>query len=141
MRGYNFRGHHEFQALVSGASVSRKWVGVAFAVALLASGFGCSRAKPEAAKTQVVIADPNVIQMDAPERFVITDVGTQSVFDEIRVNGTVTPDVSRTVPVLSLAGGARLISAPALETTCEKVRCWFASRSATRDECCVWGCS
>ncbi len=105
MQGYNSRKIHEFQAHFSRAGASWSWVAVALAVAALAGAIGCTQARPEAAKTQVVVADPNLIQMDAPERFAHAGAGTQSVFDEIHLNGVVSPDVSRTVPVLSLAGG------------------------------------
>ena len=105
MRGYHSRRNHGYQPHFSGASASWRWVFVALTVAALAGALGCTQAKPEAAKAQVVIADPDLIQMDAPERFAIADAGTQSVFDEIHLNGVVSPDVSRTVPVLSLAGG------------------------------------
>jgi cobalt-zinc-cadmium efflux system membrane fusion protein len=43
--------------------------------------------------------------MDAPERFPLAEVSNRQVFDELHVNGVVTPDVNRTVPVLSLSGG------------------------------------
>jgi cobalt-zinc-cadmium efflux system membrane fusion protein len=43
--------------------------------------------------------------MNAPERFAVTEAGSRRVFDELHVNGVVTPDVNRTVPVLSLSGG------------------------------------
>lgn len=66
----------------------------------------CSRAGSEPAKTQVITSsDPNVIQMDAPERFPVADTGVRQVFDELHVNGVIAPDISRTVPVLSLSGG------------------------------------
>jgi cobalt-zinc-cadmium efflux system membrane fusion protein len=97
--------NHEFQTHFSGLRSTCYWVGLALAVALLATAMGCTQARPEAAKTQVVIADPNLIQMEAPERFAIADVGSENVFDELHVNGVVSPDVNRTVPVLSLAGG------------------------------------
>ena len=78
------------------------------AISLLAlfGSTACSRAISEPAKTQVITSpDPNVIQMNAPERFPVADVSARQVFDELHVNGVVTPDVNRTVPVLSLSGG------------------------------------
>jgi len=100
---YIFLNDHDFTS-GSRASVSLKWIGLASVVAVLASGIGCTQAKSEPTKTQIVIADPNVIQIAAPERFGIHDVSTESVFDELHMNGVVAPDVSRTVPVLSLSG-------------------------------------
>jgi len=78
------------------------------AISLLAlfGSTACSRAISEPAKTQVIISpDPYVIEMSAPERFPVADVSARQVFDELHVNGVVTPDVNRTVPVLSLSGG------------------------------------
>jgi cobalt-zinc-cadmium efflux system membrane fusion protein len=73
---------------------------------LVLSNMACSRAGSEPPKTQVITSpDPNVIQMDAPERFPVAEVSNRQVFDELHVNGVVTPDVNRTVPVLSLSGG------------------------------------
>jgi cobalt-zinc-cadmium efflux system membrane fusion protein len=66
----------------------------------------CSRGNSEPPKTQVVASpDPNVIEMNAPERFGVAEVSSRQVFDELHVNGVVAPDVNRTVPVLSLSGG------------------------------------
>jgi cobalt-zinc-cadmium efflux system membrane fusion protein len=66
----------------------------------------CSRADSEQPKTRVITSpDPNVIEMDSPERFAVAEAGSQPVFDELHVNGVVAPDVNRTVPVLSLSGG------------------------------------
>jgi cobalt-zinc-cadmium efflux system membrane fusion protein len=83
-----------------------RWIGLASALAVLAGGVGCSPAKSQPAQTQNVVAvEPNMIQMESPERFAIADAATRSVFQEIHLNGAVAPDVSRTVPVLSLSGG------------------------------------
>ncbi len=49
--------------------------------------------------------DPTLVEIDHSERFALTQVGTRKAYDELRVNGVVAPDVARTVPVLSLAGG------------------------------------
>jgi cobalt-zinc-cadmium efflux system membrane fusion protein len=105
MRGFSSQGSHKFKVLFPQASGSWSRFGLVCALALLASGIGCSHAKSEPLKTQVVETDSSVIQIEAPERFTIAEATTRSVFDEIRVNGTVSPDVSRTVPVLSLSGG------------------------------------
>lgn len=47
----------------------------------------------------------SIIELEHPERFSLTTVEQQRAFAELKVNGVVAPDVSRTVPVLSLAGG------------------------------------
>jgi cobalt-zinc-cadmium efflux system membrane fusion protein len=82
-----------------------KWIWLGTAIVALACGSACTKAKSEPTKTQIVVADPNVIQIDAPERFNVTEVASENIFEVLHVNGVVAPDVSRTVPVLSLSGG------------------------------------
>jgi membrane fusion protein, heavy metal efflux system len=70
----------------------------------------CSRdpkaAQPEQSEVKVEkAADPNLMEVDHPERFALVTVEQRPVADEIRVNGVVAPDLNRNVPVLSLAGG------------------------------------
>ncbi|TWJ18837.1 efflux RND transporter periplasmic adaptor subunit [Geobacter argillaceus] len=80
---------------------------------LVLSGTGCSRkdadkedSHPEEVKTVVVkSSDPNVIEMEHPERFPLVEAERKEVADEINANGVVTPDVNRSVAVLALAGG------------------------------------
>jgi cobalt-zinc-cadmium efflux system membrane fusion protein len=48
--------------------------------------------------------DPAIVEAD-PEQFPLTTVEQRPTYDELKVNGVVTPDVNRSVPVLSLAGG------------------------------------
>jgi cobalt-zinc-cadmium efflux system membrane fusion protein len=75
-------------------------------ILLIVSAAACSRANSEAAKTEVITSqDPNIVQMETPENFAVTAVNTRQVFAELHVNGVITPDVSRTVQVLSLSGG------------------------------------
>jgi cobalt-zinc-cadmium efflux system membrane fusion protein len=85
----------------------RVGLAIAFAaIILLLASAGCSPADPQTAKPQVVTSlDPNVIQIDGPERFAVVGVDVRPIADELRLNGAVSPDVSRTVPVLSLSGG------------------------------------
>ena len=49
--------------------------------------------------------DPTIVEVPDPEQFPLTTVEQRSTYDELKVNGVVTPDVNRSVPVLSLAGG------------------------------------
>jgi cobalt-zinc-cadmium efflux system membrane fusion protein len=61
---------------------------------------------PEAAQVKVEEAQgQNSIELEHPERFSLATVEQERAFAELKVNGVVAPDVSRTVPVLSLAGG------------------------------------
>jgi cobalt-zinc-cadmium efflux system membrane fusion protein len=72
------------------------------------SGAGCDRKAPEAGDSQTKIVkspDPSVIEMSHPERFTLAETEDRKVGDEIHANGVVAPDVSRSVGVLSLAGG------------------------------------
>lgn len=47
----------------------------------------------------------NVFAVERPERFELTQAVAYSAASELRVTGTVNPDVSRNVPVISLASG------------------------------------
>lgn len=49
--------------------------------------------------------DPNVFQVDHPDQFPLTAAVKHDTTSELTVTGTVNPDVSRTVPVISLATG------------------------------------
>jgi cobalt-zinc-cadmium efflux system membrane fusion protein len=80
-----------------------------FAVSLLDSG--CKQAEsdpkaevPPALKVQSV-EDRNVFEVDRPERFQLAKAVPHTATSELRVTGTVNPDVSRNVPVISLASG------------------------------------
>src|SRR5208283_4218231 len=61
---------------------------------------------PGDSRTDIIKStDPNVIEMEHPERFPLVAVENRKIVDEIHVNGVVTPDVNRSVAVLSLGGG------------------------------------
>lgn len=49
--------------------------------------------------------DPNVFQVDHPEQFPLTSAVAHAATSSLKVTGTVTPDVSKNVPVISLATG------------------------------------
>jgi cobalt-zinc-cadmium efflux system membrane fusion protein len=59
---------------------------------------------PPALKVQSVV-DRNVFEVDRPERFPLTTSVAHTATSELNVTGTVNPDVSRNVPVISLASG------------------------------------
>jgi len=59
---------------------------------------------PAAGQTTVT-GDTSLIQVEKPERFPIVRSTTQQVVSTINVTGSVNPDVSREIPVLSLANG------------------------------------
>jgi cobalt-zinc-cadmium efflux system membrane fusion protein len=83
---------------------------VVFALLLVAMflGASCSRESDPPATPPVTVeevADESIVMVPHPERFPVVTVETRMLADEIHVNGVVAPDVSRSVPVLSLAGG------------------------------------
>lgn len=51
------------------------------------------------------IEDRNLFQVDRPERFELAKAGTHVATSQLRVTGTVNPDISRNVPVISIATG------------------------------------
>lgn len=74
------------------------------AAALLSA---CSANKAETTSGKVVEtnADPNVFIMKDPGQFPVGVVEVRNVYDEMRTNGVIYPDISREVPVVSLGGG------------------------------------
>jgi cobalt-zinc-cadmium efflux system membrane fusion protein len=73
---------------------------------------GCKSSKPrdEAAeappKTAVEHAgDPQLFHVDHPERFALVTAVEHRATSTLNVTGTVNPDISRTIPVISLANG------------------------------------
>src|SRR5579872_6976896 len=80
-------------------------------LALALFEFGCKKAEsdpkveaPPPLKVQSV-EDRNVFEVDRPERFQLTKAVPHSSTSELKVTGNVNPDVSRNVPVISLASG------------------------------------
>ena len=81
---------------------------VASAGLLLPLLVACSgtNARPEQSRVTVEKApDPSVIEVQHPEQFPVVTVQQRAGAQELLVNGAVAPDVNRSVPVLSLAGG------------------------------------
>ncbi len=83
-------------------------------VLLIASGttFSCGpKAKIDEAaaappQTSVVTTqDVNVIQVDRPERFTLVTAGQRQELQTLNVTGVVNPDITREIPVVSLASG------------------------------------
>ncbi|HMD99893.1 MAG TPA: efflux RND transporter periplasmic adaptor subunit [Terriglobia bacterium] len=71
---------------------------------------GCNRESdpqaeaPPPLKVQRV-GDRNVFQADHPEKFPLTQAVAHAATSQLRVTGTVNPDISRNVPVISIATG------------------------------------
>jgi cobalt-zinc-cadmium efflux system membrane fusion protein len=76
---------------------------------------GCSNSAPDPAAGAppdakvVPFPDVALFQVEHPEQFPLASATQHPTFSELVVTGTVTPDVSRTVPVISLASG-RVVS-------------------------------
>ena len=73
----------------------------------MSCGSGKSDPKAEAPPPLKVerVEDRNLIQVDHPERFQLAQAVEHLAKPELRVTGTVAPDISRAVPVISLAVG------------------------------------
>src|SRR5580700_5021826 len=84
---------------------------LALSVALCMGSAACSSGKsnpaaeaPPPLKLEKV-EDRNLFQVDKPERFQLTQAVEHLASPELKVTGTVNPDISRAVPVISLATG------------------------------------
>ncbi len=65
----------------------------------------CSNETPAAASKPPVTLDPDVFTAEHPELFKTAKAETRALPTELTANGTVTPDVNRTIHVTSLGGG------------------------------------
>lgn len=78
---------------------------------LAAATTGCSRDSKANAKANdpqghmEEMGDPNFVTIAHPEQFPLVEVELRKLADELHMNGVVSPDVNRSVPVLSLSGG------------------------------------
>jgi cobalt-zinc-cadmium efflux system membrane fusion protein len=76
---------------------------------LLATGCSGGKADPQAEAPPPLkverIEDRNLFQVDHPERFQLSQATEHIATPQLRVTGTVNPDISRAVPVISLAAG------------------------------------
>lgn len=75
------------------------------------SAIGCEKAKSDPAQEQPPVAtvehqnDLNVITVDKPERFPLVAATTYEATSTLNVTGTVNPDISKEIPVVSIASG------------------------------------
>jgi cobalt-zinc-cadmium efflux system membrane fusion protein len=78
-------------------------------IALLAGGCHASQGDPKAEAPPPLklrqVEDRNVFDVDRPERFPLVTAVPHTTTSELKVTGTVSPDVSRNVPVISLVSG------------------------------------
>jgi cobalt-zinc-cadmium efflux system membrane fusion protein len=78
-------------------------------VALFSTGCGGGKNDPQAEAPPPLkverVEDRNVFQVDHAERFQLAQAAEHIATPQLRVTGTVNPDISRAVPVISLAVG------------------------------------
>src|SRR5271155_4009390 len=113
--------------------------GFAFLLLCLVLGLvaaGCGDAEkdanagaPPALKVEQV-SDPNVFQVDHPEQFPLVAAVEHFATPELRVTGVVTPDISRSVPVISVATGRVVEIAARLGDTVKKGQLLLRVQSA-----------
>ena len=91
----------------AGARRNRLLNGVprALLLASLCLGIACSRETPASASKPPVTLDPDVFETNQPEFFKTAKAETRSLPTQVTANGTISPDVSRTIHVTSLGGG------------------------------------
>jgi cobalt-zinc-cadmium efflux system membrane fusion protein len=82
-----------------------RWVPLAFLLASLCVGVACSKDTPAATSKPPVTMDPDVFDTDHPELFKTAKAESRSLPTLVAANGTVSPDVNRTIHVTSLGGG------------------------------------
>ncbi len=75
-------------------------------------------------------SDPNVFKVDHPEQFPLVAAVEHSAAPQLRVTGTVTPDISRNVPVISVATGRVIEIAARLGDTVQKGQLLLRVQSA-----------
>jgi membrane fusion protein, heavy metal efflux system len=77
--------------------------------ALFSSGCSGGKSDPQAEAPPPLkverVEDRNVFQVDHPERFQLTQATQHVATPQLKVTGTVNPDISRAVPVISIAAG------------------------------------
>jgi cobalt-zinc-cadmium efflux system membrane fusion protein len=87
----------------------REFAMLAFSLALSVCGCSGDKSNPQAEAPPPVkvekVEDRNLFQVDHPERFQLVQAAEHIASAQLKVTGTVNPDISRAVPVISLAAG------------------------------------
>jgi cobalt-zinc-cadmium efflux system membrane fusion protein len=76
------------------------------------------------------VSDPNVFQVDHPDQFPLVAAVEHLAAPQLKATGTVTPDVSRNVPVISVATGRVVEIAARLGDTVKKGQLLLRVQSA-----------
>jgi cobalt-zinc-cadmium efflux system membrane fusion protein len=114
----------------------REIAALAVSSALFMGSTACSGGKsnPEAEAPPALklekVEDRNLFQVDHPERFRLVQAAEHLASPELRVTGTVAPDISRAVPVVSLATGRVVEIHARLGDTVEKGQLLLKVQSA-----------
>jgi membrane fusion protein, heavy metal efflux system len=74
-------------------------------LAALSLSVACSRDTPAATTKAQINLEPGVYEVEHPELFKLAKADTRKLPTEVTANGTVNPDVTRTIHVTSLGGG------------------------------------
>ena len=93
-----------------------------------AQGDPAAAGAPPEAKV-VTVADASIFTVDRPEQFPLAAATARPTTSELVVTGTVTPDVSRNVPVVSLASGRVLVVKTRLGDAVQKDQLLMTIRS------------
>src|SRR5277367_862266 len=84
-------------------------IALSFGLACLAGGCGESKGDPKAEAPPAAVVeheqDVNVVKVDHPEQFPLFTAVEHAATTQLIATGVVSPDVARTVPVISLASG------------------------------------
>ncbi len=108
------------------------WIMLAASIAVTGCGQGNTDPKAEAPPPAQVEheQDGSVVQVDHPEQIPLVTAIARSSRPELVVTGTVTPDISRNVPVVSLASGRIVEIRARLGDTVQKGQLLLSVRSS-----------
>jgi multidrug efflux pump subunit AcrA (membrane-fusion protein) len=78
---------------------------VALILAGIVADVGCTKETPAATSKPAITRDPDLFEADHPELFQTTKAEVRPLPTIVTANGTVSPDVNRTIHVTSLGAG------------------------------------
>ncbi len=82
-----------------------RWAAIAFIFCFALAGASCSGDSPAAPTKAQITLEPGVYEVDHPELFKLAKAETRALPTELVANGTVNPDITRTIHVTSLGSG------------------------------------
>ncbi len=81
------------------------WLPLVLLLAALGGAVACSKDTPAATSKPPITLDPDVFLTDQPQLFKTAKAETRALPTQVTANGTVSPDVNRTIHITSLGGG------------------------------------